>query len=69
MAGVEEFIDKNNFGKADCGNEEEGNDDDCIVLLPGEEKINFKETVESDSDNERICLENKEKTACRCFVC
>ena len=42
MVGVEEFIDNNNFGKVDCGNEEEGNDDDCMVLLLGEENSNCK---------------------------
>ena len=36
MVGVEECIDNNNFGKADCSDEEEGNDDDCMFLLPGE---------------------------------
>ncbi len=36
MVGVEEFIDNNNFGKVDCGNEGESNDDDCMVLFPGE---------------------------------
>ena len=57
MVEVEEFIDKNNYGKVDCGNEEESNDDDCMVFLPGEETgeetSNFKEAVESDSDNDR----------------
>ena len=37
MVGVEEVIDNNNFGKVDCDDEEEGNDDDCMVSLPGEE--------------------------------
>ena len=37
MVGMEEFIDKKNFGKVNCGDEEEGNDNDCMVLLPGEE--------------------------------
>ncbi len=36
MVGVEECIDNNNFRKDDCGNEEEGNDDDCMVLFPGD---------------------------------
>jgi hypothetical protein len=53
MVGVEEFIDNNNFGKVYFGNEEESNDDDCMVSLPGEETSNFKEAVESDSDNNR----------------
>ncbi len=32
MVGVQECIDNNNFGKVDCGNEEEGNDDDCMFF-------------------------------------
>ncbi len=60
MVGVEECIDNNSFGKDDCGNEEEGNDDDCMVLLPGEENSNFKEAVESDSDNKRPWTTNKD---------
>ena len=69
MVGVEECIDNNLFGKDDCGNEEEGNDDDCMVVLPGEETSNFKEAVESDSnfkeaveldsDNNRFWVRNK----------
>jgi hypothetical protein len=51
--GVEEFHHNNNFGRVDCGDEEESNDDDCMVLLPGEETSDFEEAVESDSDNER----------------
>ncbi len=50
MVGVEECIDKNNFGQVDCGDEEWSNDDDCMVSLPGEENSNFKEAVESDSN-------------------
>ena len=42
MVGVEECIDNNNIGKDDCGDEEEGNDDDCMVLLQGEGNINFE---------------------------
>ena len=34
MVGVEECIDNTNFDKEDCGDEEDGNDDDCMVLLP-----------------------------------
>ena len=52
MVVVEVFIDNNNFGKVDCGNEEEGNDDDCMVLLPGEENGDFEKSVESDSNLE-----------------
>ncbi len=62
--GVEECIDNNNVGKADCSNEERGNDDDCMFFLPGEEtsnykdtvelESNFKETVELDSDSDRF---------------
>ena len=37
MVGEEECIDNNYFRNVDCGNEEEGNDDDCMVSLPGEE--------------------------------
>ena len=37
MVGVKECIGNNNFGKVDFGDKEEGNDDDCMVLLPGEE--------------------------------
>ncbi len=69
MVGVEECIDNNLFGKDDCGNEEEENDDDCMVLLPGDEtsnfkeavelKSNFKEPVESDSDSNRFWTKNK----------
>ena len=51
--GVEECIDNNNFGKGDCGDEEDGNDDDCIVSFPGEESMKCKEDVESDSDNKK----------------
>jgi hypothetical protein len=51
--GVEEFHHNNNFGKVDCGNEEESNDDDCMFFLPGEANSNFEEAVELDSDNER----------------
>jgi hypothetical protein len=71
MMGVEECIDNNNFGKADCSNEEEGNDDDCVVLLPGEEtsnfkeadelESNFKEPVESDRDSNRFWASNKRR--------
>ncbi len=71
MMGVEECIDNNNFGKADCSNEEEGNDDDCMVLLPGEENgdfekavesdSNFKDPVESDSDSDRFWARNKRR--------
>ena len=71
MVGVEECIDNNNFRKADCGNEEEGNDDDCMVLLPGEETSNFKEPVElesnfnepveSDSKSDRFWVRNKRR--------
>ncbi len=71
MMGVEECIDNNNFGKADCGDEEEGNDDDCMVLLPGEEtsnlkeavelKSNFKEPVELDSDSDKFWARNKRR--------
>ncbi len=59
---MEEFIDNNNFGKVDCGDEEEGNDDDCMVLLPGEENSNFKDAVESDSDNDRFWTTNKRRS-------
>jgi hypothetical protein len=55
--GVEEFHHNNNFGRVDCGDEEESNDDDCMVLLPGEETgeetSNVNEAVESDSDDDR----------------
>jgi hypothetical protein len=71
MMGVEECIDNNNLGKADCSDEEEGNDDDCMVLLPGEENgdfekavesdSNFKDPVESDSDSERFWARNKRR--------
>ena len=61
MVGVEECIDNNNFGKVDCGNEEEGNVDDCMVLLSGEENSNCKEAVESDSDNDRPWTTNKRR--------
>ena len=70
--GVEECIDNNNFGKADCSDDEEGNDDDCMVLLPGEGNINFKEAfeldsnskeaVELDSDNNRFWVRNKRRS-------
>ena len=56
-----EFIDNNNVGKVDFGDEEEGNDDDCMVLLPGEENMKCKEDVESDSDNERPWATNKRR--------
>ena len=59
MVGVEACIDNKNFGKADCGDEEEGNGDDCMVLLAGEETSNFKEAVELDSDNDRPWTTNK----------
>ncbi len=69
MMGVDECIDNNNFGKADCSDEEEGNDDDCMVLLPGEENSNFekavesnrnfKDPVESDSNSDRFWARNK----------
>ena len=59
------------FGKVDCGDEEEGNDDDCMVLLPGEEtckfkeavelESNFKEPVESDRDRKRFWARNKRR--------
>ncbi len=32
MMGVEECIDNDNVGKADCSDEEEGNDDDFMVF-------------------------------------
>ncbi len=60
MVGVEEFIDNKNFGKVDFGNEGESNDDDCMVLFPGEETRNFKEAVELDSDNDRDRFLDKE---------
>ena len=50
MVVVEEYINNNYFGKVDCGNEEESYDDDCMVLLPGEETSNFKEAVELESN-------------------
>ena len=59
MVGVEECID--NFGKVDCGDEEEGNDDDCMVLFPGDENSNCKEAVELDSDNYRPWTTNKRR--------
>ena len=72
MVGVEECIDNNLFGKDDCDNEEEGNDDDCMVMLPGEENSNlkeaieldsnFKEAVESDSDNDRFWARKKRRS-------
>ena len=40
MVGVEECIGNNNFGKEDCGDDKDGNDDDCMVSLTGEEKSN-----------------------------
>ena len=61
MVGVEECIDNNNFGKVDCGDEEEGNDDDCVVSLPGEENMKCQEDVESDSDDERLWTTNKRR--------
>ena len=71
MMGVEECIDNNNFRKTDCSNEEEGNDDDCMVLLPREENgnfekavesdSNFKDPVESDSDSNRFWARNKRR--------
>ncbi len=64
MVEVEEFIDNNNFGKEDCGNEEEGNDDDCMVLLPGEETSDFEEAVELDSNNERNRFWTRNKRQC-----
>jgi hypothetical protein len=58
MMGVEESIHNNGLGKVDCGDEEESNDDDCMVLLPGEgtveETSNFEEADESDSDDDRV---------------
>ncbi len=51
MMGVEECIDNNNVGKADCSDEERGNDDDCMVFLPGEETSNFEKAVESHMMN------------------
>ena len=59
MVGVEECIDNNNFGEVDCGDEEEGNDDDCMVLLAEEENMKCQEDVESDSDNKRPWTTNK----------
>ena len=59
--GVEECIDNNNFGKEDFGDEEDGNDDDCMVSLPGEEHMKCKEDVESDSDNKRPWTTNKRR--------
>ena len=54
---MEEFIHNNNCGKVDCVNEEESNDDDCMFFFPGEETgeetSNFKEAVESDSEDDR----------------
>ena len=65
MMGVEESIHNNDFGKVDCGDEEESNDDDCMVLLPGEETgeetSNFKEAVESDSDDDRNIMWGRNK--------
>ena len=71
MMGVEECIDNNNVGKADCSDEERGNDDDCMVFLPGEETSNFKDTVElesnleehveSDSNSNRFWARNKRR--------
>ena len=31
LVGMEECTDNNNYGKEDCGDEEDGNDDDCMV--------------------------------------
>jgi len=71
MMGVEECIDNNNVGKADCSDEERGNDDDCMFFLPGEETSNFKDTVElesnleehveSDSNSDRFWARNKRR--------
>ena len=61
MVGVEECIDNNNYGKEDCGDEEDGNDDDCMVLLPGEKNMNCKDDVELDSDNTRPWTTNKRR--------
>ena len=61
MVGVEECIDNNNFGKEDCGDEKDGNDDDCMVLLPGEENSDCKEDIESDSNNNRPWTTNKRR--------
>ena len=61
MVEVEECIANNNYGKEDCGDKEDGNDDDCMVSLPGEENMNCKEYVESDSDNERPWKTNKRR--------
>ena len=61
MVGSEECIDNNNSGKEDCGDDEDGNDGDCIVLLPGEENKNCEEDVESDNDNKRPWTTNKRR--------
>ena len=61
MVGVEECIDNNNFGKVDCGHEEEGNADDCMVSLPGEENMKCEEDVESDSDDKRPWTKKKRR--------
>ncbi len=59
MVGVDECIDDNKFGKVNCGDGEEGYDDDCMVSLPGEENMKCHEDVESDSDDKRPWTTNK----------
>ena len=61
MVGVEECTNNNKFGKEDCGDDEDGNDDDCMVSLLGEENSNCEEDVELDSDNERPWSTNKRR--------
>ncbi len=61
MVGVEECIDNKIFGESGCGDEGEGNDDDCMVSLPGEENMKCQEDVESDSDNKRPWTSKKRR--------
>ena len=61
MVGVEECIDNNYFGKEDYGDDKDGDDDDCMASLPGEENSNCMEDVESDINNDGPWTTNKRR--------
>ena len=61
VGGEERRINNNNFGKDYCGDDEDGNDDDCIVFLPGEDNSNCKDNIELGSDSKGYWTTNKQQ--------
>ena len=60
MVRVEErCTQEDDSGNADCGDDLDDNDDDCIISLPGESNSNRKDNIEPGSDDDEYCFSNK----------